>query len=280
MREIERDLLRLVAEMPLADRLELAACSDWSERAVYQRLGELKRRGLVESLSHASELIRPTRRFLLTPSGIGQLAHDLGQSREAVLRDYSVSERWRQTLLRRIDPVGVIYRLSSALAGVQRPLRLRWYRAQPPDAAFALPDGCSLAVLSWGRTADRTAVSIRLRRLREGPTYSGALVLVPDEVRLRHARRLLRQAPSICFIALERDAAYASADARIWRAPSGSAVLSLEEALTTWAPKASGQSNGRRNRAPSRGRWPRRERASRIGCSRRGSSRRRSAAST
>ncbi|MXX81770.1 MAG: hypothetical protein F4Y69_12190, partial [Chloroflexi bacterium] len=89
-----------------------------------------------------------------------------------------------------------------------------------------------LAVLRWGRTADRTAVSIRIRRLREGPTYSGVLALVPDEVRLRHVSRLLRQAPFICFIALERDAAYASADARIWRAPSGSAVLSLQEALT------------------------------------------------
>ncbi|MXX32766.1 MAG: hypothetical protein F4Z51_11205 [Chloroflexi bacterium] len=232
MREIERDLLQLVAELPFADRLELAAPSDWSERAVYQRLGDLRCSGLVEDLPHASELIRPTRRFLITADGIARLALNLGTSREAVLRDYPVSERWRQTLLRRLDSVGVIYRLGSALAGVERPLRLRWYRAQPPDAAFALPDGRSLAVLRWGRTADRTAVSIRVRRLREGPTYSGVLVLVPDEVRLRHARRLLRQAPLICLIALERDAAYASADARIWRAPSGSAALCLEEAFT------------------------------------------------
>ena len=232
MREIERDLLRLVAELPFADRLELAAPSDWSERAVYQRLGDLRCSGLVGDLPHASELIRPTRRFLITADGIARLALNLGTSREAVLRDYPVSERWRQTLLRRIDSVAVIYRLGSALAGVQRPLRLRWYRAQPPDAAFALPDGRSLAVLRWGRTADRTAVSIRIRRLREGPTYSGVLALVPDEVRLRHVSRLLRQAPFICFIALERDVAYASADARIWRAPSGSAVLSLEEGRT------------------------------------------------
>lgn len=232
MREIERDLLQLVAEFPLADRLELASFSEWSERAVYRRLGDLQDSGLVEDLSHASELIRPTRRFLITADGIARLALNLGQSRKAVLRDYPVSEQWRQTLLRRLDSVGVIYRLGSALAGIEGPSRLRWYRSQPPDAAFALPDGRTLAVLRWGRTADRTAVSIRLRRLREGPNYSGALVLVPDEVRLRHAQRLLRQAPFICFIAPQRDVAYASADACIWRAPSGSAVLSLEEALT------------------------------------------------
>ena len=237
MREIERDLLQLVAEMPLADRLELAALSDWSERAVYQRLGDLRRSGLVEDLSHASELIRPTRRFLLTRDGIARVALNLGQSREAVLRDYPVSERWRQSLLRRLDSVGVIYRLGSALAGIERPMQLRWYRSQPPDAAFALADGRSLAVLRWGRTADRTAVSIRIRRLREGPAYSGALVLVPDEVRLRHARRLLRGAPFICFTALECDASRASSKARIWRVPSGAAQLSLREVLNHVGPE-------------------------------------------
>jgi len=232
MREIERDLLRLLAELPLADRLELAACSDWSERAVYQRLAGLRESGLVEDLTHASELIRPTRRFLLTRDGIEQLALNLGRSREAVLRDYPVSERWRQTLLRRIDSVAVIHRLASALAGVEGPPRLRWYRSQPPDAAFALADGRSLAVVRWGRTADRTAVSIRLRRLREGAAYSGALVLAPDELRVRHARRLLGGAPFICFLALERRAAFASAETRIWRPRSGTALLSLEEVLT------------------------------------------------
>ena len=221
MREIERDLLQLLAEFPLADRLELASFSDWSERAVYQRLGDLLRSGLVEDLSHASELIRPTRRFLLTADGIAQFALNLGLSRETVLRDYPVSERWRQTLLRRIDSVGVIYRLGSALAAIAGPPRLRWYRSQPPDAAFALPDGRSLAVVRWGRTADRTAVSIRMRRLREGPAYSGALVLAPDEVRLRHARRMVRGMPFTCSIALERHAASASEEARVWRGALG-----------------------------------------------------------
>ena len=131
LREIERDLLRLVAEFPLADRLELAAFSDWPERVVYQRLGDMKRTGLVQDLSHASDLIRPTARFLLTADGIAQLALELGESREAVLRDYPVSERWRQTLLRRLDSVAMIYRLGSALAAAERPLQLRWYRSQP-----------------------------------------------------------------------------------------------------------------------------------------------------
>ena len=252
MREIERDLLQLLAEIPLADRLELAAFSQWSERAVYQRLGDLKRGGFVEDLSHASELIRPTRRFLLTADGIAQLALNLGETRDAVLRDYPVSEQWRQTLLRRLDSVGVIYRLGSALPAIDGPPRLRWYRSQPPDAAFALPDGCTLAVVRWGRTADRTAVSIRMRRLHEGPVYSGALVLAPDEVRLRHARRLVRGMPFTCFIALERHAAGASNEARIWRAPSGGAVLSLNEVFKYLEPEGrwTAERSPQRNAAP------------------------------
>ncbi len=231
MREIERDLLRLAAELPLADRIELARLSRWSERAVYQRLGDLKRAGLVEDLAHASELIRPTRRFLLTADGIARLAAEQERSRDMILREYPISEQWRRTLLRRIDAVAVIYRLGSALAEVDGPPRLRWYRAQPADAAFALSEARSLAVVRWGPTLDRTAFTVRIGRLRDGPAYSGALLLVPDEVRFRQARRLLRSTQIACFIALERDAARESGESPIWRSPAGGPALSLEEAL-------------------------------------------------
>jgi DNA-binding MarR family transcriptional regulator len=237
MREIEEDLLRLVAELPLADRIELACFSPWSERALYQRLGDLRRSGLVKDLSHASEPISPTRRFLLSADGIEQLALSLGQRRESVLRDFPVSERWRQTLLRRIDAVAVIYRLGSALAEVEGPPRLRWYRSQPADAAFALPEARSLAVVRWGPMLDRTGFAVRTHRLRQGPAYSGRLVLVPDEVRFRQARRLLRGTHSVCFLALERDAAQSSSEAQIWRTPSGSPRLSLREALSYARPE-------------------------------------------
>ena len=57
-------------------------------------------------------------------------------------------------------------------------------------------------------------------------------MLMPDEVRLRHARRLMAGAPSIAFLALERDAASAGANAPIWRPPSGPALLDLRTALS------------------------------------------------
>jgi len=64
-----------------------------------------------------------------------------------------------------------------------------------------------------------------------------ALVLAPDEVRLRHARRLLRQAPVICFFALEREAAWANSEPRIWREPNAGVRLSLAEALSYVRPQ-------------------------------------------
>ena len=237
MREIDCDLLMLLADAPLVDRIELAQFTRWSERAVYQRLGDLQRSGLVEDVAHASEPISPTRRMLLTQSGIEQLAMNTGRSAKEILGEHPTSQPWRRILLGRLDAVAVIYRLASALAELVHPLRLRWYRSQPADAAVGLGDGRTLALVRWGRTVDRTAFTIRIRRLREGPSYSGALLLAPDEVRLRHARRMLRRSPFLCFFALERDAARAHSEAEIWRGPTSGVKLNLKQALTYVRPK-------------------------------------------
>lgn len=192
---------------------------------------------MVESLAHASESIRPTRRFLLTEAGIKRLALSSRRSLSEILGEHPVSQPWRRMLLGRLDSVAVIYRLACALSRLEGPPRLRWFRSQPADAALGLADGRTLAVVRWGRTADRTAFGVRLSRLREGPSYSGALVLAPDEVRLRHARRLLRQAPFICFFALERDAAWANSEPHVWREPNAGVSLSLKEAMSYVRPR-------------------------------------------
>ena len=151
-----------------------------------------------------------------------------------------VSEQGRRVLMERLDAAAVVYRLASALSNVVFPIRFRWYRAMPMDAAMTLPDACpvpryggrTVAIVRQGLTADRTTFSKRLWRLREKFRPSAVLLLMPDEVRLRHARRLMAGAPSIAFLALERDAAAAGASAPIWRPPSGPALLDLRTALS------------------------------------------------
>ena len=57
------------------------------------------------------------------------------------------------------------------------------------------------------------------------------LLLAPDGVRLRQARRMLDLLPVRAFLALERDGAGAGAGSPVWRAPSGPVPLSLREVL-------------------------------------------------
>ena len=151
---------------------------------------------------------------------------------DELLRERPVSRRWRRILLDRLDAVAVIYRLASALAGVAFPLRFRWYRAMPMDAAVALPDGRTIAIVRQGLTSDRTGFGKRIWRLREGPQPAATLLLMPDEVRLRHARGLLHGAGFISFLAMERDVARVGSRARIWRTTSGATPLGLDEALS------------------------------------------------
>ena len=148
-----------------------------------------------------------------------------------------VSEQRRRVLMERLDAVAVVYRLASAISNAAFPIRFRWYRAMPMDAAITLPDGRVIAVVRQGFTADRTAFSKRMWRLRELVQPSAVLMLMADEIRMRHARRLMAGAPAIAFLALEGDAASAGAGAPIWRTPSGSALLDLRTALSHTRPR-------------------------------------------
>ena len=234
----EADILRRLAEMPFLDRLELAALSGWSRGAVYGAIRKLEAWGMVDAIPHASPLAAPTRRHWLTANGVRLLAGEDGIAVDELLRNRPVSERWRRLMLERLDAMAVIYRLAQALDQAAHPLRFRWFRALPVDAAVALPDGRVLGVVRQGLTADRTAFAKRLWRLRVGYCPSAVLLLAPDEVRLRHARRLLAAAPFPAYLALENDAASAGAADPIWRTPSGAAVMGLQTALEHTGPRA------------------------------------------
>ena len=228
------DLLALgwLASMPFLDRLELAAVSGASYRSVYDAVAELERRGLAASFSHATDLLRTTRRFHLTAGGLHRLAETGGITLDELLRSHPVSAQWRRVLLERLDAVGIIYRLASFIAAEQGPVGFHWYRAAPLDAAMELPGGRTIGVVRQGTTTDRTGFSKRLWRLREGPMPSAVLMLMPDEVRLRHARRLFAGTYTFTLLALERDAAWAGPADPVWRLPSVATTLDLRYVLS------------------------------------------------
>ncbi len=229
------DLLHLLARMPFLDRLELAALAGRSRGGVYEAAERLEDAGLIASAPHGTPLLAPTRRYYLTQRGVNAVALAEVRPVGRLLREYPLSLRSRGTLLERLDAAAVIYRLTASLAGLVHPVGFRWRRALPQDADMMLPDGRVLATVRQGGTAERAAFAKRLWRLAQGPRPSAVLVMVPDEVRLRQAVVLLRQARTTtvlvpAFFALERHVAAAGAADPVWRSSAGSA-LSLAEVV-------------------------------------------------
>ena len=231
----QAELLRLLAQMPFLDRLETAALAGRSRGGVYGAAARLEKAGLAAAVPHGTPLLAPTRRYYLTQRGVNALALAEVLPVGRLTREYPLSLRWRRTLLERLDAAAVIYRLASALAGLGHPVDFRWRRALPQDADALLPDNRVLAIVRQGATAERAGFAKRLWRLAQGPRPSAVLVIVPDEVRLRQAVVLLREArppgsPAPAFFALERHVAAAGAGDAIWRSSAG-AALSLAEAV-------------------------------------------------
>ena len=230
------ELLCLLARMPFLDRLEMAALAGRSRGGVYEAVRRLDDTRLIASVPHGTPLLAPTRRYYLTEKGVHTLAVEEARPVNQLLREYPLSLRFRRTLLERLDAAAVIYRLASALADLGHPVRFRWRRALPQDADVVLPDGRVLAMVRQGATAERAGFAKRLWRLAQGPRSGAFLVMVPDEVRLRQAFVMLREArpaaaPTPAFFALERHATAASAVDPIWRSFAGSATLSLGDAV-------------------------------------------------
>ena len=232
----ESELLRLLAEMPFLDRSEMASVSGRSRGAVYRGVQRLEEMGMAAWITHSGELTPPTRRFCLTANGLQKLAEVKGDSVDGLLRSLPVSAQWRRVLLERLDAISSLYRLSAAVADIARPISLRLFRSGPLDAVLLLPGDRTVGLLRQGTVADRTAFAKRLWRLRQGPLPSAVLVLASDEMRLRHARRLLAFSPVNALLALERDAVLAGANAPVWRTAKGNAVVELAYKLAQLRP--------------------------------------------
>ena len=213
----EADLLRTLAWMPFLDRTEMVTVCGWSRAAVYEAVERLETGGFCASVLHADDPFPQTRRFYLTVAGLGRLSDEEDRPLEALLPDRPVSAQWRRNLMERLDALAVIYRMASVISDAAFPIRFRWYRALPLDAAVTLPDGRTVGIVRQGLTADRSGFAKRLWRLRDGPMPGTVLALMADDVRLRHARRLLSTTGVPALFALEREAVLAGPDDPIWR---------------------------------------------------------------
>ncbi|MCY4582952.1 MAG: helix-turn-helix domain-containing protein [Chloroflexi bacterium] len=232
----EAGLLRALAAMPFLNRLEMVDVTGWSRGAVYEAVERLETGGLCASVLHATELQPRTQRFHLTAEGLRRLACEEGMSLGELLRERPVSAQWRRSLMERLDALASVYRIASTVSRLAFPMRFRWYRAAPLDAAMALPGGRTVGIVRQGATADRSGFAKRLWRLRAGPVPGLVLILMADDVRLRHARRALSTTEVPALFALEREAAPADPGDRIWSPSRVSASIDLRDALDRAAP--------------------------------------------
>ena len=232
----EAQLLHALAHMPFLDRTEMVAVSGRSKGAVHEAVGRLESDGLCASVPHAVDPFAPAQRFHLTAAGLRRIAKEEGMVLEELVRSRPVSAQWRRSLMERLDALAVIYRLASLLSGVAFPIRFRWFRSVRMDAAVTLPDGKAVGIVRQGLTADRSGFAKRLWRLRGEPMPEAVLVIVPDEVRLRHARRMLAATDAPALFALEREAVLAGADDPIWTPAMVGTSVALRYALDRTGP--------------------------------------------
>ena len=185
-------VLALIAQMPFADRGDLAAITGLSRDETRDVVSELIEMGLVDSVSHSTTLTRSTPRYCVNGPGIRALAINTEPSLDEVLRTLPVSREWRDILMGRLDGLAVIYSLVRAVSAIRRPARVRLYRGDPLDATLTLPDGVILGVLRQGRTAPRSSWTNDLYRLFDRPLPGGLLAIVSDPVRLRSVGEFIR----------------------------------------------------------------------------------------
>ena len=232
----EADLLRALSRMPFLDRLEMVAVCGWSRGAVYEAVEKLESGGFCASVPHGTGLLPSSRRFHLTESGLRRLAGEEGMALDELVRSRPVSAQWRRSLMERLDAVASVYGVASTVSSLAFPIRFRWYRSIPLDAAMTLPDGRTVGIVRQGLTADRSGFSRRLWGLRDWPMPGTVLVLMADEVRLRHARRLLSTTDVPALFAVERLAVLTGAGDRIWSPPKVGAEIDLRYALDRVGP--------------------------------------------
>ena len=218
-----------LAEMPFLDRRTLAVVTDRSEAGVYAAVRQLEDAGLIGSVPHATSVLSRVERYYLTVDGVCALAETEGIDVAEALRRHPVSAQWQRLMLGRLDLVGIVYRIVAAIADIEHPVGLIWYRAAPLDAGITLAGSRVIGIVRQGPMSDRTSFGKRMARLRDAPRPSGLLVVSHDEIQLRHTRRTLVALRLPTFLALERDVG--QGNGATWGMPGSDVQLDVASIL-------------------------------------------------
>ena len=147
------ELLHHLSRMPFVDTAELAKILGEAHVAVHRGLSGLRSKGIVGRVNHGTSHLPPSRRHYLTRKGIGKAADILGfDTTSDYVRAYPVSREWLTLLIRRMDAVASVYRLSASLSPGRdgQCTRVDFHRRGRFDAVITLHNGRSFGVVRQG----------------------------------------------------------------------------------------------------------------------------------
>ena len=220
-------MLRCLSRMPLIDSLELAGILGKPPATVHRTLASLLSKGIVARVSHGTTKLPSSRRYFLTAKGVREASKLLDfDSDSNFVRAYPMSKEWLTLLIRRMDSVASIYRLTAALSPARNGLctDVEFFRRGRFDAAITLHDGRTFGVVRQGLALRRRSLYDRLRTIAEYDytRRPGAiLILTPSkwEERLT-ARFCIDLNLQGCYVAAEARDSLMDRHRRLWQQTS------------------------------------------------------------
>ena len=206
-----REVLQKLGEMPLLNSEELSAVASIPERTARDVLCRLQDEALVDSIRHSCSATSRMPRWCLSQKGIDELATLRWQDEtpEDLLDLFPVSAEWRRYLLRRLDAVGVLYRVAQdAAIHYYGEISWSWERRGPIDAVLQLPGNRTVGLmrigtsLSWKAIASRCGTLVNMFRRRH---LQAVLMLVPGPIDIQRVRHLMSRHDVNLAIATETD---------------------------------------------------------------------------
>ena len=223
----DRNLLDSLSQMPFIDSAELAGILGEPHATVHRRLTGLLADGVIGRVSHGTAQLPSSQRYYLTAKGIGDAAWILGFSTlSGFVSAYPISREWLALLVRRMDAVAGIYRLTASLSPGTGSMRshVEFHRRGRFDATITLHDGRSFGVVRQGLALRRRSLYERLRAIAEYhyPRRPGAILILTPSVweQAMTARSCMDLDLRDCYVAVESRAALEGWDLRVWCQPS------------------------------------------------------------
>ena len=232
-----REVLQTLAEMPLLTAEELSTIAGIPDRTTRDVLCRLQDSGLIDSVRHAHSETSRAPRWYLSPDGISELAmlRWNGETPEGLLDLFPVSAQWRRYLLRRLDAVGVLYRVARDIANrYDDELTLRWERRGPLDAVLHLPGSRTVGLMRIGTSLSWKSIASRcgtLVNIFNNTRLQAVLMLVPGPIDVQRVRHLMSRYNVDLLISTEVDVLQEPAGSPVWLRHIGGVPLSLDSVL-------------------------------------------------